>query len=100
MLVGTAKECSSVGEAGEKYKQLVEDVIMELSEAVSNNEGIAFQDGIKERLASYTEVVKDFPCAVKEFEWRNEYFYELGKSCSKHNSLLEECSEKGFIDFL
>jgi len=100
MLVGTAKECSSVGEAGDKYKELVEEVITELITAVSAKEGITFSDGAIERLASYTEVVKDFPCAVKEFEWRNEYFFKLGdENCPTHNGLLRECSEKGFISF-
>lgn len=100
MLVGTAKECSSVGQAGTDHKDLVEQVISELLAAVSAKEGIAFKDGAIERLASYTDVVTDFPCAVKEFEWRNQYFYNLGdEACPTHNGLLRECKEKGKIDF-
>lgn len=100
MLVGTAKECSSVGQAGSDHKELVGKVISELLAAVSAKEGIAFSDGVIERLASYTDVVTDFPCAVKEFEWRNQYFYNLGDdACPTHNGLLRECAEKGFIGF-
>jgi hypothetical protein len=100
MLVGTAKECSSVGQAGSDHKELVGEVISELLAAVSAKEGIAFSDGVIERLASYTDVVTDFPCAVKEFEWRNQYFYNLGDdACPTHNGLLRECAEKGFIGF-
>jgi hypothetical protein len=100
MLVGTAKECASVGQAGSDYKELVEEVITELVAAVSAKEGILFQDGVVERLASYTDVVMDFPCGVKEFEWRNEYFYKLGgEACPTHNGLLKECAEKGFLGF-
>mmetsp|Transcript_31096 Transcript_31096/g.45941 ORF Transcript_31096/g.45941 Transcript_31096/m.45941 type:complete len:104 (+) Transcript_31096:828-1139(+) len=100
MLVGTAKECSSVGEAGRKYKELVEEVISELTAAVAAEEGIAFPEGVIERLASYTDVVADFPCAVKEFEWRNSYFYKLGDElCSKHNTLMRECAQKCFLGF-
>lgn len=100
MLVGTAKECSSVGQAGTDHKDLVEQVISELLAAVSAKEGITFSDGAIERLASYTDVVTDFPCAVKEFEWRNQYFYNLGdEACPTHNALLRECKEKGKIDF-
>lgn len=97
MLVGSAKECQSVGEAGSQYKNLVQSVVEELVAAVSKKEGIEFPKGTMERLAAYTDVVADFPCAVKEFEWRNQYFYNLG--CPTHNGLLEECQEKGLLGF-
>ena len=100
MLVGTAKECSSVGQAGADHKDLVEQVITELVNAVCAKEGITFLDGAIERLAAYTDVVTDFPCAVKEFEWRNQYFYNLGDdACPTHNALLRECAEKGLLGF-
>ena len=100
MLVGTAKDCKSVGEAGEKHKQLVQDVISELVAAVSAKEGLTFKSGTIERLAAYTDVVTDFPCGVKEFEWRNQYFYDLGDaSCLLHNSLLRECANAGKLGF-
>jgi hypothetical protein len=45
-------------------------------------------------------VVADFPCALKEFEWRNQYFYKLGDdACLTHNTLLRECKAKGLIGF-
>lgn len=100
MLVGTAKECKSVGEAGSKHKDLVEKVINELVAAVSAKEGITFESGTIERLAAYTDVVADFPCGVKEFEWRNQYFYNLGDTaCPTHNALLKECKDKGLLGF-
>ena len=100
MLVGTAKECKSVGEAGTEHKELVEKVINELLAATAAKEGIEFPDGAVERLCAYTDVVANFPCAVKEFEWRNEYFYKLGdEACPTHNELLRECKEKGFLGF-
>lgn len=100
MLVGTAKECSSVGQAGADHGELVEQVVNELVAAVSEKEGIVFKEGTMERLAAYTDVVTDFPAAVKEFEWRNQYFYNLGDDlCPIHNGLLRECAEKGFLAF-
>jgi hypothetical protein len=52
------------------------------------------------RLAAYTDVVAGFPCAVKEFEWRNKYFYDLGdEAVPTHNGLLKECAEKGLLSF-
>eukprot|EP00581_Thalassiosira_minuscula_P008271 CAMPEP_0183710070 /NCGR_PEP_ID=MMETSP0737-20130205/5937_1 /TAXON_ID=385413 /ORGANISM="Thalassiosira miniscula, Strain CCMP1093" /LENGTH=302 /DNA_ID=CAMNT_0025938293 /DNA_START=21 /DNA_END=929 /DNA_ORIENTATION=+ len=100
MLVGTAKDCSSVGQAGSDHAQLVQDIISELVAAVSAKEGITFAEGTIERLAAYTDVVTDFPCGVKEFEWRNQYFYDLGDdACPIHNGLLRECAEKGKLGF-
>ena len=100
MLVGTAKGSKSVGEAGSQHKDVVEQVINELIAAVSAKEGITFQPGAIERLAAYTDVVADFPCGVKEFEWRNRYFYLLGdEACPTHNSLLRECKEMGLLGF-
>ena len=100
MLVGTVKKCASVGEAGNNHKELIENVITELSNAVSKKENITFDSGTIERLASYTDVVTDFPCGVKEFEWRNKYFYNLGDdSCPIHNSLLRECDDAGLLSF-
>jgi hypothetical protein len=100
MLVGTAKECKSVGQAGSAHSQLVQDVIVELSSAVATKEGIIFPPGTIQRLAAYTDVVSDFPCGVKEFQWRNKYFYDLGDAaCPIHNGLLRECAARGKLGF-
>lgn len=100
MLVGTAKQCSSVGQAESEYKDLIESVIKELVAAVSVTEGITFPNGTIERLSAYTDIVADFPAAVKEFQWRNKYFYDLGDgACPTHNSLLRECADRGLIGF-
>jgi len=100
MLVGAAKECKSVGQAGSEHKDVVEKVIEELVLAVTAKEGIKFSEGTVPRLAAYTDVVTDFPAAVKEFEWRNQYFYDLGDDqCPTHNQLLRDCAEKGILAF-
>lgn len=54
MLVGTARGCDSVGQAGSEHRQLVRDVISELASAVSAREGFAFLPGTIERLEAYT----------------------------------------------
>lgn len=100
MLIGTAKGCSSVGQAAKEHGDLVEAVVNELGVAVSDKEGIAFPEGTMRRLAAYTDVVADFPCGVKEFEWRNQYFYNLGDdACPIHNGLLRECAAQGKLSF-
>jgi ketopantoate reductase len=101
MLVGAGKECKSVGQAGAEYGELVENIVNDLVvAAVSKKEGITFSEGTMARLAAYTDVVTDFPYAVKEFEWRNKYFYDLGDDAvPTHNALLKECEEKGLLSF-
>jgi hypothetical protein len=100
MLVGTAKGCQTVGEAGRKYGDVVEQVVKEMVAAIGSKEGIQFSDGVVERLKAYTDVVDDFPCAVKEFEWRNKYFWDLGDDAvPTHNALLRECAEKDVLGF-
>jgi hypothetical protein len=100
MLVGAAKGCKSVGEAGSEHGEVVEQIVNELVAAVSAKEGITFPEGTMARLAAYTDVVAGFPCAVKEFEWRNKYFYDLGdEAVPAHNGLLKECAENGLLTF-
>ena len=106
MLVGTAKGCQSVGQAGNDYNGLVTEVIVELMNAIEQKESVIFPEGTIPRLAAYTDVVTDFPCAVKEFQWRNQYFFQLKRSddvntaaCPIHNELLQECETKGYLSF-
>lgn len=100
MLIGTAKECSSVGEAKSRYGDIVEKLVNELVNATAAKEGIGFEPSTLERLNAYTDSVADFPCAVKEFEWRNQYFYDMGDDAVPlHNQLLRECKEKGLLAF-
>jgi len=100
MLVGAANSCPTVGDAGKDHGDLVETIVKELVAAVSAREGIVFPPFTMERLRSYTDVVADFPCGVKEFEWRNQYFWNLGDDAvPTHNGLLKECAEKGILPF-
>jgi len=100
MLVGAANGCQSVGDASKNHKEQIETIINELVKAVSEKENIIFQSGTINRLESYTEVVADFPCGVKEFEWRNKYFWDLGDDLvPTHNNLLKECATKGILPF-
>ena len=39
--------------------------------------GVSLPDGAFDRLAAYGRSVAHFPTAVKEFEWRNGWFYDI-----------------------
>mmetsp|Transcript_1104 Transcript_1104/g.2472 ORF Transcript_1104/g.2472 Transcript_1104/m.2472 type:complete len:328 (+) Transcript_1104:154-1137(+) len=100
MLVGAANNCATVGDAGKDHSDTVESIVKELVAAVSAKEGIEFPEGTLERLKSYTDVVADFPCGVKEFEWRNQYFWNLGdEAVPTHNGLLKDCAERDLLPF-
>ena len=100
MLVGAANNCPTVGDAGKDHGDTVEAIVTELVAAVSQKENIEFPEGTIDRLKSYTDVVANFPCGVKEFEWRNKYFWDLGDDAvPTHNALLKECAEKGILSF-
>ena len=62
--------------------------------------------GLEERLRAYADAVGDFPCAMKEFKWRNGFWYNYSQLClSKgfddnmpmHTEYVEYCMENGLI---
>ena len=67
--------------------------------AVEEAEGIELgsRPELLARLRAYTDKVSGFPCAVKEYEWRNEYFSRRG--CPVHQRLLGDCVRRGEFAF-
>lgn len=74
-------------------------LISELAAAVEAEKGITFEENMAERFCAYSRAVAYFPTAIKEFKWRNGYFYSLtqkafaeGKPdpCPLHTSWLKE----------
>lgn len=100
MLVGAKYGGCTVGEVESKYKDDVSKLILETFSAGAKSLGIsANTDGLVDRLCAYARSVSHFPTAVKEFPWRNGYFYNLSKQaidqdsddpCPFHTSLLKE----------
>ncbi|KAL4584644.1 hypothetical protein LXL04_009250 [Taraxacum kok-saghyz] len=71
----------------------------ELASAAAIEKGIVFEEGVEERLCAYARAVSHFPTAVKEFKWRNEWFYSLSEKaiaqgkqdpCPLHTAWLKE----------
>ena len=98
MLVGTEKGGITVGEVEAKHREEVVALIQELKGACTSVLGISFPEGVEDRLCAYTRTVAHFPTAVKEFQWRNGFFWEMsqeaakaGKAdpCPKHSGLLK-----------
>lgn len=81
----------TVGDVEAKHTDEVGQLILELYVAGCNDLGIeADTTGLVERLCAYARSVSHFPTAVKEFPWRNGYFYGLGEDvCPKHTAALK-----------
>lgn len=112
MLMGAAKGCETVGEVKERFSEDMDALVSEMTAAVEARYGITFEAGVSERLAAYTDVVATFPCAVKEFEWRNGFFWAISRQLVKdaagdeakdalplHTSLLRSCADQGLLGF-
>ncbi|KAG6575639.1 hypothetical protein SDJN03_26278, partial [Cucurbita argyrosperma subsp. sororia] len=71
----------------------------ELASAAAAERQLVFEEGIEERLCAYSRAVAHFPTAVKEFKWRNGWFYSLSEKaiaagkpdpCPLHTAWLAE----------
>lgn len=99
MLVGARHPGATVGVVEKDFQSEVCSLIAELASAAAAEKRLAFEDGIEERLCAYARAVAHFPTAVKEFKWRNGWFYSLSEKaiaegkpdpCPLHTAWLKE----------
>lgn len=99
MLVGARHGGCTVGEVESQHTGEVSQLIGQLAAAGSAALGITLDSGVPERLLAYARSVAHFPTAVKEFQWRNGYFYGLSQQaqaagqpdpCPTHTAWLKE----------
>lgn len=99
MLVGARHQGSTVGTVEKKYQNEVISLIKELASAAAAEKNVAFDQGLEERLCAYSRTVAHFPTALKEFKWRNGWFYSISQKaiadgrpdpCPIHTSWLKE----------
>ena len=77
MLVGASHGGCTVGEVESTYTSEFEALASEMMTAGASALGVEVADGYLDRLKAYARAVSHFPTAVKEFEWRNGWFYKL-----------------------
>ena len=80
MLVGAAHPGASVGDVERSHRPEVCALIAELAAGAAAATGAEFAPQLAERLCAYARSVAHFPTAVKEFEWRNGYFWSLSQA--------------------
>ncbi len=101
MLVGAKHGGITVGAVESDHGEEVAALIAELTAAGAADMGLEMDDDetVITRLRAYARAVSHFPTAVKEFEWRNGYFWGLSVAaekegradpCPRHSALLKE----------
>ncbi|KAL8497302.1 hypothetical protein ACS0TY_020840 [Phlomoides rotata] len=99
MLVGARHPGATVGVVEKEHRSEVSGLIAELAGAAAAEKGLVFEGGIEDRLCAYSRAVAHFPTAVKEFKWRNGWFYSLSEKaiaqgkqdpCPLHTAWLKE----------
>ncbi|XP_071731819.1 uncharacterized protein [Rutidosis leptorrhynchoides] len=99
MLVGALHPGATVGVVEKDFRFEVISLIGELASAAAAEKGIVFEVGIENRLLAYARAVSHFPTAVKEFKWRNGWFYSISEKaiaqgkpdpCPLHTKWLKE----------
>ncbi|OVA06924.1 hypothetical protein BVC80_1735g29 [Macleaya cordata] len=99
MLVGALHPGATVGAVEKEHRSEVSRLIAELAAAAAEEKGLIFEDAMEERLCAYSRAVAHFPTAVKEFKWRNGWFYSLSQKavaegkpdpCPLHTAWLKE----------
>ncbi|XP_075666852.1 uncharacterized protein LOC142636492 isoform X4 [Castanea sativa] len=77
----------------------VSSLIVELASAAAAEKGLVFDEAMEDRLCAYSRAVAHFPTAIKEFKWRNGWFYSLSEKaiaqgkpdpCCLHTAWLQE----------
>jgi len=101
MLVGAAHK-ANVGEVEQRHADEVNTLVDELAAAGAQALGVELASGgalLTQRLAEYSRSVAHFPTAVKEFPWRNGWFWGLSQAalaegrpdpCPQHTALLKQ----------
>lgn len=99
MLVGARHPGATVGVVEKEYRSEVSSLIVELASAAAAEKGLVFEEAMEDRLCAYSRTVSHFPTAVKEFKWRNGWFYSLSEKaiaegkpdpCPLHTAWLKE----------
>ena len=103
MLVGAVNGGITVGDVEQMHRPAVLELIDELAGAVTQAQGVKFGPGVGERLCAYARSVAHFPTAIKEFEFRNGFFWELSETAEDEDRpdpcpLHTQYCNKGIVD--
>ena len=107
-LVGAVHGNITMGEVSMKHERETKELITELCAMLRGTLGVPLMSGVEQRLIDYGKSVASFPTGLKEFMWRNGWFYgktKLAKKngfpdpCPIHTDYLEDGKARGLIDW-
>lgn len=108
MLLGVHHGGITVGEVEEKHRDDLAKMVIEMAACVTEEKGVAFKAGMAERLCAYAKTVGHFPTALKEFEWRNQYWLDTTRAREAagkqdltpfHTELLLKARDNAHVSF-
>ena len=80
---GARSTAGAVGDVEASHAAQLRPLVDELVAAGEAELGVKLAPGAYDRLAAYGRSVAHFPTAVKEFEWRNGWFYQISKKAAE-----------------
>lgn len=83
-LIGAVHGNISMGEVSAMHEKEVTEMSVELATMVRFTLTVGMLSDVEKRLLAYGRAVKDFPTALKEFKWRNGFFYEYSMLAKKN----------------
>lgn len=83
-LLGAVHGNISMGEVARFHVNEVTEMSVELASMIRFTLTVGMLPQIEERLLAYARRVKDFPTALKEFKWRNGFFYDYSQLAIKN----------------
>lgn len=108
MLIGSVHGGIPVGEVEKFHKKELTEMVSEMGNMIRTTLAIAVFPNQVERLNAYSRVIPQFPTALKEFKWRNGFFYDFSMLARKngfgdytpmHTAYLEEGKERGLLSW-
>eukprot|EP00277_Geminigera_cryophila_P044554 CAMPEP_0173068282 /NCGR_PEP_ID=MMETSP1102-20130122/7316_1 /TAXON_ID=49646 /ORGANISM="Geminigera sp., Strain Caron Lab Isolate" /LENGTH=275 /DNA_ID=CAMNT_0013936105 /DNA_START=65 /DNA_END=892 /DNA_ORIENTATION=- len=107
MLLGVHHK-GTVGDVQSKHAGDLKKMIGEMMQVLVEERNVHFTPGVEERLLAYAKTVAHFPTALKEFEWRNQFWLDLTRAREAagkedmtpfHTKLLLQAKDDGHVSF-
>lgn len=83
-LIGAVHGNISMGEVAQMHEREVTEMSVELAQMIRFTLTVGMLPDIEKRLLAYGRKVKDFPTGLKEFKWRNGFFYDYSNLAKKN----------------
>jgi hypothetical protein len=107
-LVGAVHGGVTMGQVADKHRDEINDLVAEMGTMIRFTLAVGMMSDIDKRLCDYARSVASFPTALKEFQWRNGWFYNYSRLAKKngikdytpmHTGYLEDGKRMGISEW-